>query len=85
VIWNFEFVWNLRYCDLEFGFAPAPHKQKLTMVFAIQCPSPKCRKFMLVEEKDRGKVVSCLICKTAIRVGDTPRALGLGNASGRSR
>jgi hypothetical protein len=40
-----------------------------SMVFAVQCPEPKCRKFMLVEEHDRGKVVPCLICKTPIRVG----------------
>ena len=39
------------------------------MVFAVQCPEPKCRKYMLVEEHDRGKVVPCLICKTPIRVG----------------
>jgi hypothetical protein len=39
------------------------------MVFAVQCPEPRCRKFMLVEEDDRGKVVPCLICKTPIRVG----------------
>ncbi len=41
------------------------------MVFAVQCPEPKCRKYMLVEEEDRGKVVQCLICKTPIRVGGT--------------
>ena len=40
------------------------------MVFAVQCPEPKCRKYMLVEEHDRGQVVLCLICKTPIRVGD---------------
>ncbi len=39
------------------------------MVFAVQCPNLKCRKFMLVEPQDRGRVVQCLICKTAIRVG----------------
>src|SRR5262245_47034521 len=39
------------------------------MVFAVQCPEPRCRKFMLVEEEDRGNVVACLICKTPIRVG----------------
>lgn len=39
------------------------------MVFAVQCPEPKCRKYMLVEEHDRGNVVPCLICKTPIRVG----------------
>ena len=38
-------------------------------VFAVQCPNPKCRKYMLVEEHDRGQVVSCLLCKTPIRVG----------------
>jgi hypothetical protein len=42
------------------------------MVFAVQCPNPKCRKYMLVEEQDRNKVVSCLICKTAIKVGGAP-------------
>ena len=44
------------------------------MVFAVQCPEPKCRKFMLVEEHDGGTVVPCLICKTPIRVGGTPEA-----------
>jgi hypothetical protein len=38
-------------------------------VFAVQCPNPKCRKFMLVEAHDRNKVVPCLLCKTSIRVG----------------
>jgi hypothetical protein len=40
-------------------------------VFAVQCPNPRCRKYMLVEEHDRGKVVPCLLCKTPIRVGGT--------------
>ena len=44
------------------------------MVLAVQCPNAKCRKFMLVEDQDRNKIVSCLICKTAIKVGSgTPR------------
>jgi hypothetical protein len=43
-------------------------------VFAVQCPSPKCRKFMLVEDHERGKVVPCLLCKTPIRVGGTASA-----------
>lgn len=38
------------------------------MVFAVQCPNPQCRKYQLVEERDRGNVVQCLICKTSIRV-----------------
>jgi hypothetical protein len=46
------------------------------MVFAVQCPNPKCKKFMLVEDHDRGKVVNCLICKTAIRVGGTTASPG---------
>jgi hypothetical protein len=44
------------------------------MVFAVQCPNPKCRKYMLVEDHERNKVVSCLLCKTAIRVGGAPPA-----------
>jgi hypothetical protein len=44
------------------------------MVFAVQCPNPKCRKYMLVEEHERNKVVACLLCKTAIRVGGAPPA-----------
>jgi hypothetical protein len=43
------------------------------MVFAVQCPEPKCRKFMLVEEEDRGKVVTCLVCRSPIRVGGGPK------------
>jgi hypothetical protein len=42
---------------------------RVAMVFAVQCPEPRCRKYMLVEEQDRGTVVACLICKTPIRVG----------------
>jgi hypothetical protein len=41
-------------------------------VFAVQCPNPRCRKFMLVEEHDRNNVVACLLCKTPIRVGGSP-------------
>ena len=41
-------------------------------VFAVQCPNPKCRKYMLVEDHDKGKVVACLLCKTPIRVGGQP-------------
>ncbi len=44
------------------------------MVFAIQCPNPKCRKFMLVEERDCNSVVNCLLCKTPIRLGAPPAA-----------
>jgi hypothetical protein len=39
------------------------------MVFAVQCPNPKCKKFMLVEEREQGKVVTCLLCRAAIKVG----------------
>ena len=51
------------------------------MVFAVQCPEPNCRKYMLVEEDDRGKVVPCLICKTPIRVGAQDPS-GNGDRSG---
>ncbi len=44
----------------------------LPPVFAVQCPNPRCRKFMLVEEQDRDKVVLCLLCKTQIKVGGKP-------------
>ena len=43
------------------------------MVFAVRCPNPKCQKFMLVEDHDRGKVVNCLLCKAAIKVGGAPQ------------
>jgi len=42
------------------------------MVFAVQCPNLKCRKYMLVEDHDRNKVVACLLCKKPIRVGGGP-------------
>jgi hypothetical protein len=45
------------------------------MVFAVQCPNPKCKKFMLVEDHQQGKVVSCLLCKTAIKVGSSQPAM----------
>lgn len=41
-------------------------------VFAVQCP--KCRKFMLVEERDRNNVVQCLLCRAEIRVGGSKPA-----------
>lgn len=41
-------------------------------VFAVQCPSPRCRKYMLVEDHQRGQVVTCLLCKTPIRVAAPP-------------
>jgi hypothetical protein len=51
------------------------------MVFAVQCPNPKCRKYMLVEDHERSKVVACLICKAAIKVGAGPApANGKGNS-----
>jgi hypothetical protein len=46
-----------------------PSQDMPLMVFAVQCPNPKCRKYMLVEERDRGKVVACLLCRSAIKVG----------------
>jgi hypothetical protein len=49
-------------------------------VFAVQCPNPRCRKYMLVEERDRGQVVMCLLCKTPIRVGGDPNARPRGGS-----
>jgi len=45
-------------------------------IFAVQCPNPKCRKFMFVEERDRENVVPCLLCKTPIRVGGSSTPSG---------
>jgi hypothetical protein len=42
------------------------------MVFAVQCPNARCRKYMLVEDHERNNVVACLLCKTPIRVGGGP-------------
>jgi hypothetical protein len=42
-------------------------------VFAVQCPN--CGKFMLVEQKDAGKVVNCLLCKKPFQVAPAPPAL----------
>jgi hypothetical protein len=53
------------------GNEPHP-RQGVGGVFAVQCPNPRCRKFMLVEEQDRNNVVHCLLCKTPIRVGAGP-------------
>lgn len=38
------------------------------MVVAVRCPAAACRKYMLVEAADRGKVVPCLICRRGIPV-----------------
>ena len=53
------------------------------MVFAVQCPNPKCKKFMLVEDRDLGKVVSCLLCKTAIKVGGQKGKADAGKKEGK--
>jgi hypothetical protein len=42
------------------------------MVFAVQCPNPSCRKYMLVEDRDRNNLVACLLCKATIKVGGGP-------------
>lgn len=56
------------------------------MVFAVQCPNPKCRKFMLVEDHQRNKVVPCLICKTAIKVGSGQKKVpGVNGTQGGSQ
>jgi hypothetical protein len=42
------------------------------MVFAVRCPNPQCKKFMLVEEDQRGQAVTCLICQVPIAVPAPP-------------
>jgi hypothetical protein len=46
------------------------------MVFAVQCPNPKCKKYMLVEDHQKGKVVPCLLCKTNIKIGTGTSVVG---------
>ena len=41
-------------------------------VFAVRCPAPACRKYMLVEAADRGTVVPCLICRAGIQIPAGP-------------
>jgi hypothetical protein len=48
------------------------------MVFAVRCPNPRCQKYMLVEDHDQNKVVACLLCKTAIKVGTVQASPGPG-------
>jgi hypothetical protein len=56
---------------------PSPSPSAPLGIFAVQCPNPKCRKFMLVEEHERNKTVACLVCKGPIRVGSpAPRPGG---------
>ena len=38
------------------------------MVIQVQCPAAACRKFMLVEAADRGRVVPCLLCRAGVPV-----------------
>ncbi len=44
----------------------------MSEVFAVRCPAPACRKYMLVEAADRGTVVACLICKAGIQIPAGP-------------
>ena len=44
----------------------------MSEVFAVRCPAPACRKFMLVEAADRGTVVQCLVCKAGIQIPAGP-------------
>lgn len=60
---------------------PPPPPSPPAGVFAVQCPNPKCRKYMLVEQHDRGNIVPCLLCKTPIRVGGTRRKTDLPRQS----
>lgn len=37
------------------------------MVVTVQCTNPQCRKYMLVELRDKQKPMVCLICKQKIK------------------
>jgi uncharacterized protein YbaR (Trm112 family) len=50
----------------------------MLMVFAVQCPNPKCRKYMLVEERDREREIVCLLCKNPFRIEDESRPVEEG-------
>lgn len=50
------------------------------MVYGVRCPNPRCKKYMLVEERDLNRVVPCLLCRTPIQVG-TPPGLKTGDGS----
>jgi hypothetical protein len=43
---------------------------RIAMVFAVKCPNPKCRKFMLVEERE--KTIVCLLCKVPFQIDVEP-------------
>lgn len=51
------------------------------MVIAVRCPNPECRKYMLVEERERGHVVPCLICKQPIKVPAASSVPPVGDAA----
>ena len=53
------------------------------MVFAVRCPNPHCRKYMLVEERDLNRVVPCLLCRTPIQVGNPQGAKPEGGSGTR--
>jgi len=56
----------------------------MSEVFAVRCPAPACRKYMLVEAADRGTVVQCLICKSGIQIpaGTPPPVAATSLATG---
>ncbi len=46
------------------------------MVIKVQCPAAACRRYMLVEAADRGKVVPCLLCRAGVPVPAADAPLG---------
>jgi hypothetical protein len=38
------------------------------MTFITRCPYPECRKYLLLEDHDRGTTVECLCCKRPINL-----------------
>ena len=44
------------------------------MVFTLRCPASQCRKYMLIEESDRGRRLNCLVCKQPLDIPTAPGA-----------
>lgn len=45
------------------------------MPFIVQCPHEQCRKYNLLEDDARGKMVECLVCRQQFKV-EGPRPAG---------
>jgi hypothetical protein len=56
------------------------------MTFITRCPYPECRKYMLLEDRDRGTTVDCLCCKRPINLNtDSPGETNSGSGPSPTR